>query len=146
MLYELGDAARVLELGALGVACLWISSPLVSQRNLKALVEEGELTCTLGQRFLVVFGCGEDALVGQEVYFRSTLLAGARLTQIARGQAAAEVHLPRVAIAPDLDAEFLAERVDAAHADTMQPSGDLVGGRIEFAAGVKLGEHHLHGR
>ena len=62
------------------------------------------------------------------------------------GSAAAEVHLPGVAVAPDLDVEFLAERVDAADADAVETAGDLVVGGIELAAGVELGEHHLDGR
>jgi hypothetical protein len=51
-----------------------------------------------------------------------------------------------VAVAPDLDVELLRERVDATDADAMQAAGDLVGGGVEFAAGMELGEHHLHGR
>ncbi len=31
------------------------------------------------------------------------------------------------------------------HADAVQAAGDFVGGRVELAAGVQLGEHHLHG-
>jgi hypothetical protein len=62
------------------------------------------------------------------------------------GIAATEVHLPGVAVAPDLDVELLRERVDAAHAHAVQAAGDLVGGGVELAAGVQLGEHHLHGR
>ena len=47
-------------------------------------------------------------------------------------------------VAPDLDVEFLAQRVHAAHTHAMQSAGDFVGGRVEFAAGMKLGEHYLH--
>jgi hypothetical protein len=57
-----------------------------------------------------------------------------------------KVHLPGVAVAPDLDVELLRERVDAAHAHAVQAAGDLVGGGVELAAGVQLGQHHLHGR
>ena len=53
--------------------------------------------------------------------------------------------LPGVAVAPDFDFELLAERVDAADAHAVQSAGDFVGGGVEFAAGVQLGEHHLHG-
>jgi hypothetical protein len=73
-------------------------------------------------------------------------LAGAHLAQFAGGSAAAEVHLPGEAVAPDLDVELLRERVDAAHAHAVQAAGDFVGGSVELAAGVQLGEHHLHGR
>ncbi len=61
------------------------------------------------------------------------------------GIAATEVHLPGVAVAPDLDVELLRERVNAADADAVQAAGDFVGGGVEFAAGMKLGEHHLDG-
>ena len=37
-----------------------------------------------------------------------------------------------------------AERVDAAHAHAVQAAGNLVGGGVEFAAGMQLGQHHLH--
>ena len=68
------------------------------------------------------------------------------LAQLAVGIAATEVHLPGVAVAPDLDVELLRERVDATDANAMQAAGDLVGGGVELAAGMELGEHHLHGR
>jgi hypothetical protein len=76
----------------------------------------------------------------------SAPLAGARLAQFAGGLAATEVHLPGVAVAPDLDVELLRERVDATDAHAVQAAGDLVGGGVELAAGVELGQHHLHGR
>ena len=73
-------------------------------------------------------------------------LAGARLAQFADRIAATEVHLPGVAVAPDLDIELLRERVDATDAHAVQSAGDFVGGGVELAAGMQLGEHHLHGR
>ena len=51
-----------------------------------------------------------------------------------------------MAVAPDLDVEFLAERVDAAHAHAVQAARHLVGGGIEFAAGMELGQNHLDRR
>ena len=62
------------------------------------------------------------------------------------GIAATEVHLPGVAVAPDLHVELLRERVDATHAHAVQTAGDFVGGGVELAAGMELGQHHLHGR
>ena len=88
----------------------------------------------------------KDALVGQEVDLGAAPLAGAGLAQFTGGQAATEIHLPGVAVAPDLHVEFLAERVHAAHAHAVQSAGDLVSGGVELAAGMKLGEHHLHRR
>ena len=145
MLDELGDAAGVAEFGAASLAGLGIGGALVGERDFKALVEEGEFAQTLGQGVVVVFGGGEDGLVGQEVDLGAAPLAGAGLAQLAGGNAAAEIHLPGVAVAPDLDIEFLAERVHATHADAVQAAGNFVGGGIELAAGMELGEHHLHG-
>ena len=62
------------------------------------------------------------------------------------GNAATEVHLPGVPVAPDLHVELLAQRVHAAHAHAVQPAGNLIGRRVELAAGVQLGQHHLHRR
>ena len=75
MLDELGDAAGVLELCALGFAGLGVGGALVGERDLEALVEEGELAQALGQRVVVVLGDGEDALVGQEVNLGAAPLA-----------------------------------------------------------------------
>ena len=111
----------------------------------EALVEEGHLAQSLSQRVVVVLGGGEDGLVGQKMNFGATALAGARLAQFADRIAATEVHLPGVAVAPDLDVELLREGVDATDADSVQAAGDLVGGSVEFAAGMELGQHHLHG-
>ena len=86
MLDEFGDAAGVAEFGALGLAGLGIGGALVGQRDFEALVEEGELAQTLGQRVVVVFGDGEDGLVGQEVDLGAAPLAGAGLAQLAGRQ------------------------------------------------------------
>ncbi len=86
MLDELGDAAGIFELGALGFAGLGVGGALVGERDLEALVEEGHLAQPLGQRVVVVLGGGEDGLVGQEVDLGAAPLAGARLAQLAGGQ------------------------------------------------------------
>jgi len=66
------------------------------------------------------------------------------LAQFAGGIATTEVHLPCVAVAPDLDIELLRERIDATDADAVQAAGDFVVRRRIFAAGMELGEYHLH--
>ena len=107
MLDEFRDAAGIFELGALGFAGLRIGGALVGQRDLKALVQEGEFAQALRQGVVVVLGDGENGLVGQEVNLGAAFLAGARLAQLTGGKPAAEVHLPGVAVAPDLDVELL---------------------------------------
>ncbi len=69
MLYEFRDAAGVAELGASGLAGLRIGRAFISQRDFKSFVEEGEFAQPLSQGVVVVFGRGEDGLVGQEVNF-----------------------------------------------------------------------------
>ena len=146
MLDELSDAASIAEFGAPRFAGLGVGGTLVGKRDLQALVQEGHLAQPLGEGIVVELGGGKDALVGQKMYLGPAPLAGARLAQLADGIAATEVHLPGVAVAPDFNVELLREGIHATDADAMQAAGDLVGGGVEFAAGVELGEHHLHGR
>ncbi len=146
MLDKLGNSAGVLELCAPGFAGLGIRGALIGQSDLEALVQEGHLAETLRQRVVIELGGGKNALVGQKVYLGAAPLAGSRLAQLAGGSPATEVHLPGVPVAPDLHVELLAQRVHAAHAHAVQAAGNLVGRGVELAAGMELGEHHLHGR
>ena len=146
VLDELGDAAGVAELRALGFAGLGVGGALVGERDLQAFVEEGHLAQALGEGVVIELGDGEDALVGQKVNFGAAPLAGARLAQLAHRVAATEVHLPGVAVAPDLNVELLRESVDAAHAHAVQTARDLVRRGVELAARVEFGQHHLHRR
>ena len=144
VLDELRDAACVAELGALRLAGLGIGGALIGQRDFQSLVQEGEFAQPLRQRVVVVFGRGEDGLVRKEVNLGAALLARSRFAQFAGRQAAAEIHLPGVPVAPDLDIELLRQRIHAAHAHAVQSAGDLVVRGVELAARVKLGQHHLH--
>ena len=146
VLDELGDAAVVLELDALGVAGLGVGLALVGERDHQALVQEGQFAQALRERVEIVFGVGgEDFAVGSEMDFRAALLGGARLFQLAGGLAFRVSLLPGEAVAPDFEFQFVAERVDAAHAHAVQSAGDFVGRGIELAAGVQLGHDDLGG-
>ncbi len=68
------------------------------------------------------------------------------LAQLADGIALGVVHLPRKAVAPDLDVELFAQRVHAAHAHAVQTARNLVVRRIELAARMQHRQHHLHRR
>ena len=59
--------------------------------------------------------------------------------------AIAKLHLVRVAVAADGQAQPLGERVDDRHADAVQAARDLVGVAVELAAGVQHGHHDLGG-
>ena len=65
VLDEFGDAAVVLELGALGFAGLRVGLALVGERDEQALVQEREFAQALRERIEVVFdGGGENRLSG----------------------------------------------------------------------------------
>ncbi len=123
---------------------LGVGLALVGERDLDALVQERELAQTVGERVEVVLGDGEDALVGKEVDLGAAALGRAHLAELGDGVALGVVHLPGEAVAPDLDVELFAQRVDAADADAVQAARDLVVGGVKLAAGVQHGEHHLH--
>ena len=101
---ELGDAAGVLVGLRLGLA-LGVGLALVGQRDLDALVEEGELAEAVGEGVEVVLGDGEDALVGEEVDLGAAALGRAHLAELGDGVALGVVLLPGEAVAPDLDLE-----------------------------------------
>src|ERR1700674_893629 len=147
VLDELGDAAVVLELGTLGFAGLGIGLALVGQRDDEALVQEREFAQTLRERVEVVFdGGGENSFVGHEVNLRACLyFGGAGFSQFAGGLAFRVRLLPGETVAPDFEIEFFAQRVDAAHADAVQSSGNFVGVAVELAARVQRGHHDLRG-
>ena len=129
----------------LALAGLGVGGALVGERDLQALVEEGEFAQALGQRVVVELGDGEDGAVGQEVDLGAELFRRLHAAQLADGRALGVVLLPCEAVAPDFDVQLLTERVDAAYAHAVQSAGDLVVGGVELAAGVQLGEHHLDG-
>ena len=135
---ELGDAASVFEVGALGLAGLGVGGAFVGQGDFEALVEKRELAQALGERVVVVLRGCEDRLVGQEVDLGAALLRGARLTQLGKGCALGVVLLVGVAVAPYLNVEGLAQRVDAGDADAMQASRNLVARIVELAPACSL--------
>src|ERR1017187_2296905 len=78
--------------------------------------------------------------------FCPALLTGAGLAQFASGETAAEIHLPRMTVAPDFDVELLAECIDAAYAHTVQTARHLIRRGVELTACVEFGQNDLHRR
>jgi len=126
VLDEFRDAAVVLEFNGLGLAGFRIRGALVGERDEQALVQEDKFTQALRQRIEVIFGYGEDALVGQEVNFGSALLGRARFFQLA-GRLAFGIGLfPGKTIAPNFQIKFFAQCVYAGNADAVQSAGNFV--------------------
>ena len=72
-------------------------------------------------------------------------LAAPVFLELAGGFAFGVSLLPGKTVTPDFEIEFLAERVDAAHADAVQSAGNFVGVAVELAAGVQGGHDNLGG-
>src|SRR6185312_1041827 len=102
VLDEAGDAVVVLEALRFELTGLRIGRALVGQRDLDALVEEGELTQTLCERVVVVLGGGKDGAVGEKVNLRSAALGWTHFAELADGLALGVVLLPGEIVAPDL--------------------------------------------
>ena len=91
----------------------------------------------------VVIEVLEDLRIGRVGDGRSGPARWLSLLDGALGLAAAVVLNVSLAVAADLGGQALAQRVDDAGADAVQPAGHLVGIVIELAAGVERGENHL---
>ena len=122
---------------------------LVLERDRDAAVEVRQLAHARRERVELVERLGEDGRVGDEMDRRAGGLALSHVAhahQLVCGVAALEGHLVDAALALDLHLEARRERVDAAHADAVEPAGHLVGVLVELAAGVQHRHHHLDGR
>jgi hypothetical protein len=122
-----------------------VGGALVGEGDDRALVEEGELAQAIGQGVVVVLGDGEDLRSGTKwtlVPRRLVVpvLIGAWWWERPRNSPA-----PRCAVAPDFQIELLGERVDAADADAVETTGNLVVEAVKLAAGVQHGHHDLGG-
>jgi len=139
---ELRDAAKVKEF-----VVLHRIDALVAQVDLQALVQERQLAQPLRQRVVVIGGFHHDGGIRLERNARAGLAAGfARPHQRTFGMAAGKLHLPGIALAPDLQFQPLGERVHAAYADAVQATRYFVALGIELAAGVQFGHHHFRRR
>jgi len=137
---------------------LFLAGALVVEPDAHAVVEERELAQPLGQDLVVELDDAEDRLVGQEMHFGAALVGLAddlhrrdldpvdHLDDAVLDIALAELEEVHLAVAADRQAQPFRQRVDAGHADSVQPAGDLVAVLIELAAGVQFGQRDLGGR
>src|SRR3954453_9963939 len=138
---EVFDAALVLEFDAVAAAAL------VGERDLQPTGEEGGLSQALLEDREVEVERLEDVGVRQEGDRRAGLLRRLPLHQVVARRAAVVLLRPEVAVAPDLDLERLAQRVDDGDADAVQATGHLVAAAVaELSAGVQHREDDLDRR
>src|SRR5262249_10198595 len=136
VLDELDDAALVEEAVAALVA-------LILDRDLEALVQEGQLAQAIGQGVERERGLLEDLPVRLEAHDRAVLRRLLASPQLALRHAVLVALRPDVAASADLDLEPLAQSVDDRDSDAMQPAGHLIGRVFELASGVQHGQDDL---
>ncbi len=119
--------------------------PLVPDRYLDTLVEEGELPQPVCQDVKVVGSGLEDSLIGLEPYRRAPLVRVADDLDRLFGDAD-QVFL-KVDLSFQVHVRFAPGRegVDDRYADAVETAGHLVGLLVEFAARVQLGHDQLEG-
>ena len=145
---ELADAALVLEdLAPHGRHVVRRAdvpvAALVGQRDDEAGVQERQLAEAAREDVELELGRREDLVIGLEGDLRARLVRVADDGERRDGHAPAvllEVHVP---LALDLHLQPLGDGVHRAHADAVQPRGDLVARVIEFPARVQHGHHDL---
>ena len=119
---------------------------LVEQRDPEALVEVRRLAKPLRDGVEAVVDRVEDLGVGPEGRPRAPPAALRPDLRDRRGGLAPDVLLgPDVAVARGLHAQPLGQGVHDAHADAVEPAGDLVAAAAELAAGMQHGVDDLEG-
>src|SRR5216683_2167947 len=139
MLDEFGDAAGEAKLRG-------FFSTFVSQRDLQALVQEGEFAKALRQRVEAIGRLIEDGGIRVKRDFRSGFARFSGLLQLGGGLAFFVGLLPDSSVARNFELEPVGERVDYGDADAVQTAGDFVGFAVEFSTGVQNGEDNFCGR
>src|SRR5581483_2904237 len=118
---------------------------LVFDGDLDALVQKRQLAQPLGKNVEAEVDGLEDRAVGFEGDPRAAFFGFADFLQSSLGIAALVALLIHLAVALDLDLQGFRERVDHGNADAVQAAGNFVGSFVEFAAGVKFGQHDFGG-
>ncbi len=116
----------------------------------EAHLEPGTKHCLRPQQMLELslreLGAVEIALVRPETQGGTRVRTpdGSNLLQLRDLLAVGEGHVVLLALAPNPDLQVLGQRIHHRNADAVQSAGKLVVVRGELAAGVQLGEDHLH--
>src|SRR5690606_26972145 len=111
----------------------------------QAGVEEGELSQSLRQRLEVQLPVAEDLRIGFEADLGPCPVGLADHLERGLGNTAGVALAVDLPPAGDLQLQVFGKRVGAGDAHAVQTAGDLVGGVVEFPAGVQHGHHHLGG-
>src|SRR5206468_12670781 len=117
--------------------------PLVGNRDSQALVQECELTEPLRENFEAEVDCLEDLRIWLERDFGASHLRLADFLQCRLGRSSPVALEEDLLLASDLDLEKLRQSVDDRHANPVKPARHFVRAFVEFAPGMKLGEHHF---
>ncbi len=118
--------------------------PLVDEGDADVAIEEGQFAQALGQDVVVELLLPEDLGVELESDLGPGGLGAAHHFQGLVPLTPGKGHVMDFAVALDLDLEPFREGVDRRDPDPVQAPGDLVGGGVELAPRVELGQCHFH--
>ena len=146
ILDELLEALLRIEMLARVVALI-VRRTHVGQREVYTLVQEGQLTQTVCQNVVFVFGrMREDRAVGLERDSSTAVVALTNNLKFRHGGSLAVTLLVYLASAVNLCYKLGREGVDARYTHTVQTSRDLVAALVELTSRVQNSEHHLECR
>ena len=117
--------------------------PFVGDLDPHPGVQEGHFPQPLGEDVEGKLGGLEDLAVGEEGDLRPPLLGLADHCQRTLRHPAAVRLAEDLAIPANLQLQPLGQGVHYRHADAVETARHLVGGVVEFSAGVEDGEHHF---
>src|SRR6185436_10643771 len=130
------DPALVVELVALPVT-------LVLERDLHALVQEGELAESLREDVECELVHLENQRVGLEGDLRAALLCRPDFLESPFRRAAPIALEVNFILSLDLDFEILGERIHDGDTDAVETTGNAIGALVELATGVEFRQHDL---
>ena len=139
ILHEGDDSAFVEEL-------MDLLGPFVGDLDPHPGVQEGHLPQPLGKDIVGKFGGLEDLAVGKEGDLRTTFFGFANHCQRTVRHTAVVRLAENSAVTAYFQLQPLGQGVNHRDTDAMEAARHLVGGIVEFAAGVQDGEHHFGSR
>ncbi len=118
---------------------------LVFERYLQARIQVRHFSDSLDERIVLKLSVAEHLLVRHKSYLRTALCRIADLLNAALRDSPDTLEMIMLSVAIDVRLEPLAQGVDHADADPVQPAGHFIAVLVELATRVQRTEHDLEG-
>ena len=122
---------------------VFLNVALVGQKNANSAVQVGQFAQASGQNIELVHTLVEDGGIGLKIHDGSAIRRRTDLFDVVQGLTNVVLLLVLLAVAVHIDLEQRRQCIHAAHAHTVQTSGDLVGVFVKLSAGVKYRHNHF---